>query len=82
MDEASTFQDSIEDGSGKKWGVRWLSEYSLPRPTVPIGRVALIAFFAMQVGVDPGRSIYPSKSFTMLSHSASRCSAIFLPSSH
>jgi hypothetical protein len=33
--------------------IEWFSAYRLSRPTVPIGRVALIAFFAMQVGVHP-----------------------------
>ena len=34
--------------------IQRLSANRLRRPTVPVGCVALIAFFAMQVSVDPG----------------------------
>jgi hypothetical protein len=33
--------------------IEWLSAHRLPRPTIPVGCVALIAFLAMQVGVHP-----------------------------
>jgi hypothetical protein len=33
--------------------IEWLLAHRLPRSTIPIVRVVLIAFFAMQVGVHP-----------------------------
>jgi len=35
------------------FGIERLSAYRLPRSTIPIDCVALIAFLAMQIGMDP-----------------------------
>jgi hypothetical protein len=37
----------------KPFSIEWFSANWLARPTVPVRRVALIAFIAVQVGVNP-----------------------------
>src|ERR1035437_1522253 len=49
--EVDLFQQISRDA--EPFHIEWLWANSLPCSTVPIRRVALITFFAMQVGVHP-----------------------------